>query len=58
MTLFAKITQVNEKQKPYRGLFDLLPHKQVWGRYDGAPKLNIYKEFIPTNRPIYRGDGH
>lgn len=58
MTLFAKITQVHENQKPYWGLFDQLSHKQVWGRYDGAPKLNIYKEFIPTNRPIYRVDGH
>ena len=58
MTLFAKITQVNENQKPYWSLFDQLSHKQVWGRYDGAPKLNIYKEFIPTNRPIFRGGGH
>lgn len=58
MTPFAKITQVHEKQKPYRSLFDHLSHKQVWGRRHSAPKLNIYKEFIPTNRPIYRGDGH
>lgn len=58
MTLFAKITQVRGNQKPYRSLFGLLLHKQIWERRHSTPKLNIYKEFIPTNRPIYRGDGH
>lgn len=58
MTPFAKITQVHENQKPYWSLFDQLSHKQVWGRRHSTPKLNIYKEFIPTDRPIYRDDGH